>query len=425
MDVVLPLGRAGADAAAPATLAVRHLTTLTDQSVVGPGAGINPFLNEERDGISDDIIELDRTLSTQELSLKIDVRSETLTTTVTPAGVQDQAVVRPGFAGADAAAPGSVTLDQIQRSLAVRYTLDAPAKLHYALAVYASDFSSFGSSVDPRFSVVWAPNAQTSVRASIGTTFQSPQLPELYVPPVLPPPDADGFFHIGNPHLTADRATDLDVGIDHIFSGAYPAHATVDAYRSDVRNTSVPFVPALNCAPSGGPPPPPQQCEAFPINAGGARYQGLEFGLARQIARAARARASYAVNDCYPTAIPIRFQNGTLVDGEQFLGVPLQSGAFEVTVDPSPAFDYEAGMRYEGAYNELHRPPFVTLQAGATFHAGHLDVGIFGTNLTDVYDDLFTRARQGVPYAGLNGAIATDAFPLAGRAISLVLTTRY
>jgi len=423
-DLQLPLGHAAADTPAPMTLQLRHLTSVADQSVVGPAQGTNPFLNDERDAIDDDIIEVDRALADQTLSLKLDLRSEGLGTTITPGGVEDQSGRRRhGADSAASATPSIVQLDQVQRSIAARYTLDTPADLHYALALYASDFSAFGSSVDPRFSIVWTPTGQTSLRGSVGSTFQTPQLTELYVPPVLPPPDADGFFHIGNPHLTADRATDFDIGADHVFSsGASSTHVTIDWYRSDVRNTSTPFVPAIDCNPLHGPPPPPRACEAFPVNIGGATYQGVELTIARQMNRSARMRGSYDVNSSFPIDIPRAFANGTIVDGEQSLGMPLHTAALGISVSPSPAFEYEGGVRYEGTYNELNRPPFATLQAGATLHTGDVDVGLYGTNLTGVYDDRFTLAGRGAPYGGVAGPIPTDAFSLQGPALTLVVT---
>jgi outer membrane receptor protein involved in Fe transport len=423
LDVQLPLGLAIAGSPAPSILQFRHLTSIADQSVVGPAQGTNPFLNDERDAIDDEIIELDRSFADQTLSFKIDLRSEGLATTITPGGVQDQSIVHHDAGAPTSPTAGIIRLDQVQRSVAARYTIDTPAELHYALAVYASDFSSFGSSVDPRFSVVWTPTAQTSLRGSVGATFQTPQLPELYVPPVLPPPDANGIFHIGNPHLSADRATDYDIGVDHLFTpGGSSTHLTVDWYRSDVRNTSILFVPAIDCNPSHGPPPPPQRCESFPVNIGHATYQGLELAVERQLSRAAHLRGSYDVNSSFPIDIPSAFSAGTIVDGEQFLGVPLHAAAIDLSVSPSPTFEYETGIHYEGTYNELNRAPFMTLQAGATLHAGQVDVGLYGTNLTGVYDDRFTLAGQGVPYGGIDGTIPTDAFSLQGPAVTLVVT---
>jgi hypothetical protein len=89
-------------------------------------------------------------------------------------------------------------------------------------------------------------------------------------------------------------------------------------------------------------------------------------------------------------------------------------------------------MLYEGAYNELNLPPFATVRAGITWHLRGLDLGLYGENLTDAYNFLLTRAGGGVPYGAYNmvgnrlvvGTTPTDALPLAGRQIRVVLTHR-
>jgi len=79
---------------------------------------------------------------------------------------------------------------------------------------------------------------------------------------------------------------------------------------------------------------------------------------------------------------------------------------------------------YEGGYNELNLPAFASLQAGVTWHLRSIDVGLYGTNLTNVYDFKLTRVGGGMPYGGLTDTVPTDAYPLAGRQIRLTLTHR-
>jgi len=47
------------------------------------------------------------------------------------------------------------------------------------------------------------------------------------------------------------------------------------------------------------------------------------------------------------------------------------------------------------------------------------------TNLTNVYDQRFTRRGAGVPYGGLSGPIATDSYALQGTALNFSLTRRF
>jgi hypothetical protein len=85
-----------------------------------------------------------------------------------------------------------------------------------------------------------------------------------------------------------------------------------------------------------------------------------------------------------------------------------------------------AGVLYEGFYNELNGPPYATVRAGLTMHMRNFDIGLNGTNLTNVYDFRLTRVGGGLPYGGLpvsaggTGApITTNEIPLAGRSITL------
>ena len=422
LDAQVPAGRRDADGAAPSTVTLRLLTTAFDQSMVGPAAGSDPFLLDERDGIVDGILQFDHRSADDDLTLKVDIRSESLRTIPTAGGAQDQIVV------ARARAPGAdqpaVVLGQTQRSLGIRYALDTGAKIHAEAAAYASDFSTSGSSFDPRFGVVWTPTGETSVRASFGTTFQSPQLLELYVPPTLPPPDPDGFFDIGNPHLKADRATDVGLGVDHLIAGPRAARIGVDLFRTSLRDSAHRFIPAVDCNPPTGPPPPPPACESFPINVGDSVYQGYEAHLAWTIGTSVRARLSYSVDAAAPTTVSPLFQNGSIVPGEQYLGVPLQSLVVDLEQRGRGPLSAYVLARYEGRYNELNRPPFAQVQAGISWRRGAFEAGLYGTNLTGVYDDRYTLASQGVPYGGVAGPIATDAFSLQGPALSLVLTLR-
>jgi outer membrane cobalamin receptor len=233
------------------------------------------------------------------------------------------------------------------------------------------------------------------------------------------------LFNIGNPNLTADHATDIGLGLEHVFAGSTPARAAIDLYRTNLRNSAQRFVPSIDCNPPTGPPPPPQSCESFPINIGGAVYQGIEMRFGWSASPSLRAHAAYTVNSAYPTGLPPQFQGGTIVVHEQFNGVPLHSASMSIESDPVRVFSFNAGVRYEGRYNELNRPPFAMLQAGATWRAGRIEIGLQGKNLTNVYDARFALARAGVPYGGIAGPIATDALSLQGRTIVLTLTSRY
>jgi hypothetical protein len=74
----------------------------------------------------------------------------------------------------------------------------------------------------------------------------------------------------------------------------------------------------------------------------------------------------------------------------------------------------------------LNRPAYATLEAGLTWHLTPVyEFGVYGTNLTNVYADKFTQLGRGVPYGGIDEPIATDAYALAARKITLVFSRRY
>jgi len=428
LDLQVPLGPSNTGAAAPTTLLLRHLTSVMDQSVVGPAASTTPYLFNDHDSLHDDIIELDHLIAKGMLSAKFDLRTERLDTQQAPTAIIDQASQRHELDAGNQTLPPPSPLDglgQMQRSAALRLTLDPTAQLHYAFALYYSSFSSFGTSSDPRVGLVWTPTAQSALRFSLGTTFQSPQLPELYVPPVLPPPDSNGFIDIGNPSLKADHATDFDLGFEHIFASRQPTRVSVDLYRSNVRAQATRFFPTVTCLPGVDPEPAPQACESFPVNAGDAIYQGIETRFNRNLTDSTSLQLTYTVNSSYPTTLSPGIQGGSIVIGEQFENVPLHSLNLGIDHGAEKGMAYSAELHYEDINNELNRPQFATLQAGATWHVRGVDVGVYGTNLTNVFANRFTLAGRGIPYSGVAGPIPTDAYSLQGRAYTLSITRRY
>ncbi len=433
-DAQLPLGRQ-TQAGVVATSAIfRHQTSLVSQSVFGPGAATSPYLYNDRDLIGDDTLEFDHLLPKGSLSLKFALTNESLTTQFVPGVTYADSIARRAFdasrqpfddvssSAGGSQAPSQVDLGQTQRSIGLRYTLDPTAKLHYSLAAYYSDFSSFGQSVDPRFGFVWTPTASSSLRFSAGTTFQSPQLPTFIVPPVLPPP-VDGYISVGNPNATAERATEYDLGYEHIFRvPRHEIHLAADLYRTNLRNGVATYIPPQQCLPGvnyGANPP----CLTYPVNVAKEVYQGFE--LRSDVALSARTtlHAAYDIDSAYIGAYPATAADD-VVPYQQDLGVPLHKFVLSIEHSPNSGISYQAGLLYEGGYNELNLGPFATLQAGITWHLRGFDVGVYGTNLTNVYDFKFTQVGGGVPYGGLAGPIPSDAFALAGRQIKISLTHR-
>jgi outer membrane cobalamin receptor len=443
LDLQLPLGNVGAGGIAATTMTFRHQTALIDQSVAGPGTATSPYLYNDRDLINDDTLEFDHELTKGSLSLKFALTNESLSVndfipgviyadavhapnmpTFVPPGITPATVAFDRPAAADAAAGDSATAPQIQqlgqtqRWVGARYELDPTSKLHYQFAAYYSDFSSFGHSLDPRFGFVWTPTADSAVRASAGSTFQSPQLPTFIVPGVLPPPVASGsgfYVNLGNPNATAEHSTEYDVGFEHYFRiPQHQVHVSLDLYRTDLHDGVATFF-----TPGACPLPTkknPAVCLSYPVNVTQEVYQGMELKGDVALAPHTNLHAAYDVDSVYTQAAPPDALDGVTLN-EQSLGVPLHK--FNLQLEHNgPQVSYYAGMLYEGYYNELNLAPFATVRAGVTWHIRGVDLGLYGENLTNTYNFLTTRAGGGIIYDGGT----TDALPLAGRQIRIVIT---
>jgi outer membrane receptor protein involved in Fe transport len=327
------------------------------------------------------------------------------------------------------AAADDTAIAQTQRAAVVRYIYDPTTKLHLIGAVYDSDYSIFGHEIDPRFGFVFTPDARTAVRFSVGSTYQSPQLPELYVPTVLPA-QVGGIITIGNPNLKPDHATEYGLGVSHVLeTGPHQTDVSVDVYRVNLRTPASTYVPAGNAdsdcgsVASGG---DGTACLiSYPINAGDGVYQGIEISAQRRLASFVTLHAGWAVRSNYLTEIPPYIQDGTLVLGEQGQGTPLQKATFGLAVAPPRGWTSRVEFVYDGSYNELFQPPFVTLAAAVGYRWPGYELLVSGTNLTNVYDQRFINTNGGVPYGIIGALQPSDSYPLQGTAFNISLARRF
>ncbi|MBV8364289.1 MAG: TonB-dependent receptor [Candidatus Eremiobacteraeota bacterium] len=417
LDFYTPLGSRNAVGTRDATLLLRHYISIFNQSVDGPIAdnGSAYFFNN-RDRIIEDSLEYNRYYEHGSLTLKANIRTESLTepfASLSSGGIIDQAGVRPTAQRADAVAPTlPLTQSAVQRSFALRYATEALRNVQLTLAAYYSRFSTVGSSLDPRLGVVWAPNRRSVVRASVGSTFQAPQLTELFVPSPLPTPPPDGFVSIGNPALRAEHATEYQLGYEHLFgSDVKPTRVSLDLYQTNLRNAINPFVSEAGYI--------------YPINVGNAVYRGFELRFDHSLTSRIHLTGGYSTNSAFPISLPAAVGDGSLVSGQQFLGTPLHRIDLGVHGDSGHGISFEVGALSESGNNELNRPPFATLRASISVRGGPLLFTLSGTNLTNVYADGFTRDGAGVSYPGLTGPIATPAFALPARQLTLSVTRTY
>lgn len=437
LDAQLPLGSEQIDGA-PATLVqFSHLTTLASQSVSGPGAETMQYLYNQRDLLGDDWFQIDHHFDYGTLSFKYDLLSETLTTNYVqgqvvaeaqpigpPFGPNPVAGIQSNVLPFDSAPPvQTIPIAQTQRYAVLRFNGDPTSHIHYSLAAYESWFSTFGHSLDPRAGFTWTPTGSTAVRASVGTTFQTPQLSELVVPPAADRVPVGGVIYIGNPNLQPDHATDYDVGVDHIFGTKNPLRLSFDAYQNDIRSPSsqLNVVPIPHCQTKRNSTPCPI---SMPVNAGNGTYRGIDVQADQALGRDLHLRAGWDVDSSFLTVIPASIQDGTLAAGEQTLGQPLHKAYFAVENEAPFGLNYGAELDYEGWYNELNRSPYATLDAHIAYRHGGFEYGLYGTNLTNVYANPFTVIGGGIVYGGIPGApvIPTNSYVLQGAAVKFVLT---
>jgi outer membrane receptor protein involved in Fe transport len=432
LDVSEPLGSPGASGVAATNLLFRHYTSLVDESVFGPGAETTPYLFNSRDLLDDETLQLDHRVGNGSLTLQYEIRNETLDTDFLPGVVNDQSVARGALAEArpqQDATPGVTTLPlgQTQRSLALRYTYNPTPALHFILGTYYSQLSLFGNYLDPRLGFVFTPDSRTAVRASVGTTYQSPQLPELVVPNPLPVV-VGNYISIGNPNLKPDQATEYGLGFDRILQGGvHQTAASVDLYRVNLRQPASPLNLPLdaNCGPASLGGDGTACALSYPVNAGDGVYQGIEIAVRHNLGPSTSLRAGWAVRSAYLTSVPADIQDGTLVVGEQSAGLPLHKATLTLTSAPLRGFTYGFNVVYESLYNELNQPPFATLGAHVGYRFRDYELGLTGTNLTNVYDERFTSPGNGVLYGGLGQNLPQDAYALQGTAFTLTVLRRF
>jgi outer membrane receptor protein involved in Fe transport len=410
---------------------------LLDQSVSGPGAEISPYLFNDRYAVNDGSLEFERRLGSATLGLQYEVREEALTTDfVSPPAVATPGPVpvpaplpvpgRPAHGRVPATPAEPLLLGETARTLSLRYSFLPVPSLRLGAAAEYSALSPFGAQLDPRVSAVWTADTRTSARLTVGTAYQPPPLQELVVPDPLPNVSG-GYVAVGNPNLKPVQATEYDLGVERTFGASSATRLSADVYRSNLRAPVYYLIPPLEprCGLTSvaGKEPCPL---SYPVNAGDGVDRGLELALRQQLSNDTSVRASYAVHSSYLSSSPPAIQDGSLVEGQQTLGLPLHRAVVTLAGTPPRGFVYGASLAYEGAYNALNQPPYATLaaRAGYRFNAGY-ELDIAGTNLTNVYDQRFTKTGSGVPYGGIAAPVGTDAYALQGTAFLMTLTRRF
>ena len=303
------------------------------------------------------------------------------------------------------------TLSQSIDSYYLRGAQQFGRNLRLSAGVYDADYSTFGNSVDWRLGASYDIDSSTVVRASAGTGFRAPLLieryyfPEVIGPhgqvqpnPGLPPEDSNCVVAgQGNPLEKAEHATEYELGFSHLFSSQ--SNLDVSVYRSNLRDTIENFYPGFSCnAPNGF-------AYEIPINIGNAVYEGAEVRFKQGFPKQNLSMVlSYGLNVAFPFSLGPNVSNptsgGTLVDYEQFLGVPQQQGS-ALLMWAQRGWHAATALTFAGNNNSLSHGPYTQTDAAVGKSFGRIDFTVAATNIFNSVSGPYTLYGGGVPYQGL------------------------
>ncbi len=305
------------------------------------------------------------------------------------------------------------TLSQSIGSYYVRGAQQIGSSTRISAGLFDANYTTFGNSLNWRLGLSQDIGTTSVARFSVGTGFRPPLLAELlFFPPVLVdgklqpnpaagPMDSNCVAPNGNPNENPEHATEYELGFSHLFSST--SNLDVSIYRSNLRDT------IENYYPGGG-------AETFcnsklgfayeiPINIGNAVYEGAEARYKQRFPRQNLTMTlSYGLNVAYPYALGPWVSNptsgGTLVDNQQFLGVPQQQGSAVFTW---AQHDWHAStaFTFAGNNNTLNQPPYTLFDLAVGKNFDRVDITVAGTNIFNSAAGPFTRYDAGTPYPGL------------------------
>ncbi len=268
--------------------------------------------------------------------------------------------------------------------------------------LYDANYSTFGNTLNWRLGLSQDLGSSSDVHFSVGTGFRAPLLFERYFEPGgQGPPDANCVIFNGNPNERPEHATEYELGFSHLFSAT--SDLDFSLYRSNLRDT------IENYYPDGGAKSfcdtPAGYAYEIPINIGNAVYEGAEARYKELFPRQNLTMVlSYGLNVAYPYALGPWVSNptsgGTLVDDEQFLGVPQQQGS-AVFIWALHGWHASTGLTFAGNNNTLNQRPYTTVDGAVGKNFGRIDLTIAGTNIFNAVSGPFTLYDAGVPYRGL------------------------
>jgi len=374
-----------------------------DVTFASTAAGSSPYDVNHRDKRNTLSLQWERDTANSELAVGGYVRGESFTADFVQGGAIKQTIA----------------------SYFVRGAIHPTKRLRVQAGIYASNYSTFGSNLDGRIGAGYDLDANSVIRASVGTGFRAPLLAELYV---IPPneyaafEDANCVVAQGNPNERPEHATEYELGYGHKFGDS--ANVDVSLYRTNLRDPIEVFYPLNNT----GCPAPNPPFFAYPINVGNAVYQGAEIRYTKRFTPQLLLSANYGLNVAYPVNMPQSVANptsgGDLVSYQQFLNIPQQQGSIGLNWR-NAGWHAALDTVFRGKNNELNQGSFALLDAAVGRQYGSIDLTLAGTNLTNAAAGKFTLPGMGVPYNGIGGALPTDLYSIEPAAVRAIMTVRF
>ncbi|HEU5479251.1 MAG TPA: TonB-dependent receptor [Candidatus Tumulicola sp.] len=385
--------------------------------VSGGSGGTSPYDVSHRDKRYNEGLSWGRTFETSEFAFGGYARQESLT----GAGITS-------------------TLSQSIDSYFVRGTQQVGSRLRLSGGLYDAQYSTFGNTFNWRLGASYDAGEASVVRFSAGTGFRAPLLIEqYYFPPVLvngkpepnpglPPPDQNCVVAgQGNPDERPEHATEYELGFSHLFSS--DSLLDVSLYRSNLRDTIENYYPFGACSSKLG------YAYEIPINIGNAVYEGAELRFKQRFPRQNLAMTlSYGLNVAYPYSLGPNVSNptsgGSLVDDEQFLGVPQQQGSALVEWAQN-GWHAATSFTFVGRNNPLNQAPYTLTDLAVGKTLGRLDFTVAATNIFNSVSGPFTYYNAGTPYRGLYAGpggssylanLPTDRFSVLPASVRFILT---
>lgn len=335
------------------------------------------------------------------------------------------------------------TQAQSINSYFIRGSQEIGNTLRLSGGLYDANYSTFGNTLNWRLGVSEDLGTSSDVRFSVGTGFRPPLLAERYFfpavvvdgklqpNPALGPKDANCVVPNGNPLERPEHATEYELGFSHLFS--HTSNLDVSLYRSNLRDTIENYYPGGGAVSFCG--TPLGFAYEIPINIGNAVYEGAEARYKQSFPRLNLvATFSYGLNVAYPYALGPFVSNptsgGTLIDYQQFLGVPQQQGSAMLTW-ARDGWHASTAFTLAGKNNTLNQPPYTLVDGAVGKNFGHLDFTIAVTNLFNAVSGPFTLYDAGVPYRGLYAGagnsqfladVPTDALFIQPAAVKFIMT---